>query len=509
MKIENIRIALVERNPWQAIDMGFNIARQFYLPLLKSYLLGFGIICLPLIAVLYYYPFWAALLIWYLKPLFEVGPQLILSRLIFSEEFSNRQIAHITFNAMKKYFWLALFHLRLSIRRSFIMPVYLLEQLPSEPRKKRLKMLSLGQSQGPVSLTVLLSHAEMLFYLVILFIVYQFIPEYERANPFILLQQEKTDLAIEWFSITSWLIAMIAVAPFYVCGGFALYLNKRIELEGWDIELSFKKIKNRLKNSITVAGSLLLFLFFISAPHQLLAVESDSHTKTIPPQSENLKKEKKEQKIPEINRKTKEEIQYILHHKPLEFIPEQSQWKISSSDSKSSANLSWLAATFEIFLWGAVILLILWLLSKIPNLKHTLTPIEKREKIIRKANVFGMKLTSNELNMDLLTALNTALLDSHFRKVLALLLSSALGELAQMGNKKIPRGATEADCLMIAKKFSPETQWFSWFEQLIQYWSALAWGHKPVTKAQLETLITQAPLKELSDSHRDENNVPA
>jgi hypothetical protein len=38
------------------------------------------------------------------------------------------------------------------------------------------------------------------------------------------------------------LLAMSLIAPFYVAGGFALYLNRRVELEAWDLELNFRRI---------------------------------------------------------------------------------------------------------------------------------------------------------------------------------------------------------------------------------------------------------------------------
>jgi hypothetical protein len=38
----------------------------------------------------------------------------------------------------------------------------------------------------------------------------------------------------------AWLIAESIVEPFYVAAGFSLYLNRRSELEGWDIEVAFR-----------------------------------------------------------------------------------------------------------------------------------------------------------------------------------------------------------------------------------------------------------------------------
>jgi hypothetical protein len=34
---------------------------------------------------------------------------------------------------------------------------------------------------------------------------------------------------------------VLFLEPFYVAGGFALYLNRRAELEAWDIEQEFRR----------------------------------------------------------------------------------------------------------------------------------------------------------------------------------------------------------------------------------------------------------------------------
>ena len=35
--------------------------------------------------------------------------------------------------------------------------------------------------------------------------------------------------------------AVLFVEPFYVAAGFAMYLNRRAELEAWDIEQKFRR----------------------------------------------------------------------------------------------------------------------------------------------------------------------------------------------------------------------------------------------------------------------------
>jgi hypothetical protein len=35
---------------------------------------------------------------------------------------------------------------------------------------------------------------------------------------------------------------VLALEPFYVASGFAMYLNRRVELEAWDIEQEFRHV---------------------------------------------------------------------------------------------------------------------------------------------------------------------------------------------------------------------------------------------------------------------------
>jgi hypothetical protein len=49
-----------------------------------------------------------------------------------------------------------------------------------------------------------------------------------------------------WISNLLYFTAFGLVGPIYAAAGFTLYLNRRIELEGWDIELKFRRLTARL-----------------------------------------------------------------------------------------------------------------------------------------------------------------------------------------------------------------------------------------------------------------------
>ena len=59
-------------------------------------------------------------------------------------------------------------------------------------------------------------------------------------------------------------MAVTTIEPFYVAGGFSLYLNRRTLLEGWDIELELRRCAARFTNARTgtavLAGATLVAL---------------------------------------------------------------------------------------------------------------------------------------------------------------------------------------------------------------------------------------------------------
>ena len=40
---------------------------------------------------------------------------------------------------------------------------------------------------------------------------------------------------------TAYALAVLFLEPYYVAAGFAMYLNRRAELEAWDIEQEFRR----------------------------------------------------------------------------------------------------------------------------------------------------------------------------------------------------------------------------------------------------------------------------
>ena len=53
-----------------------------------------------------------------------------------------------------------------------------------------------------------------------------------------------------WVQVAGNAVAWLAtslVEPFYVGAGFGLYLDRRTQIEGWDIEIAFRRMRHRLR----------------------------------------------------------------------------------------------------------------------------------------------------------------------------------------------------------------------------------------------------------------------
>jgi hypothetical protein len=62
-------------------------------------------------------------------------------------------------------------------------------------------------------------------------------------------------------------LAMSAIEPLYVACGFALYLNRRTQLEAWDIDLAFRRMRTRLQTLGKVLGILLVCAWWPLSGH--------------------------------------------------------------------------------------------------------------------------------------------------------------------------------------------------------------------------------------------------
>jgi hypothetical protein len=179
-----------------------------------------------------------ALLIWWVKPWLDRTILFVLARAAFGQASTVADV----WEAQRRVWWnqclLSLTLRRLSPWRSFIQPIYQLEGLPLRAAGKRVRQIRSGRTTPATLVTSAYGAAELILTLAVLALIYWLTPDQPDAlNPF-----PTRALASAALPLTlAYPLVVLFLEPFYVASGFAMYLNRRAQLEAWDIEQELRR----------------------------------------------------------------------------------------------------------------------------------------------------------------------------------------------------------------------------------------------------------------------------
>lgn len=250
MRLDQPRVELRPRSSWEAMELGTALvrthARAIWLPWL--------LLTLPVFVVLNAIGWvagllpWVPFVMWWLKPVFDRIPLFVLSRSLFGDAPSVRE----TLAAQRTWAWRAmpayLTWRRLGPTRALYLPVDLLEG-GTDPGPRR-RVIG-GSVRGTAFLSTLVClgfEAALVFgayALVMLFVPVELLSESARAMWALLTEQPPPWVHVAG-NLAAWLATSL-IEPFYVGAGFGLYLDRRTQIEGWDIEIAFRRMRRRLQ----------------------------------------------------------------------------------------------------------------------------------------------------------------------------------------------------------------------------------------------------------------------
>lgn len=493
MELEGISVAVRERSGWSAIDLGFSLARQWWRGLFLSWLLPASAVFTLFHLVLHNYPGIAILLTWWLKPVYDRFPLYILSKRLFGESVSVTDCLRnwrsiCRFDMLPWLLWR-----RLNPLRSFIMPVTLLEGLGGRARQRRLAALQMRASGYALWLTTICIHIETLLVLAALFTVFLLVPP--EVNPDLVALLVEAEGPLIWAGNLLSLLAMALVAPFYVSSGFTLYINRRIDLEAWDIELTFRRLAQRLR---TAAGVALLGMALALCPGtyvaQATAADAAGQERSAPQANVNAAYAQEQitavlagEAFHETQVVTEWRWKHAGEGEPDGTIP---GWLISAIEQLGKLWPDWeLAAssgTIESVAWWlrtAVVAALLFLLLRfVLRYRTTLrrwigdaagspepvsTPPQR---------LFGLAVASESLPADVPVAVNALWSRGEHRAALALLYRGALSQFLHHYHIPFTQGLTELECaaLVVANSDAARSEYFN---EMTRGWMRLAYGH--------------------------------
>lgn len=177
MRLSEASVVIRPRTTWEAMDLGVLLSQRHRRLLMTSW----ALITLPVFALLslllWDSPTLALLLFWWLKPAFERLPLYILAKALFGETPTLRQALREWPRLLKPQLLASLTWRRLSLSRSFIMPVVQLEGLSGEARQQRVRVLQQRYAGAAHWLTLIGVHLEGVLWIGLLALFYLLLPQ--------------------------------------------------------------------------------------------------------------------------------------------------------------------------------------------------------------------------------------------------------------------------------------------------------------------------------------------
>ncbi len=248
MQLERLSVRLRPRGGWEALDLGFHMARSWWRPVWGVWLSVYLPAALLLHAVFFRYPWVAVVLLWWLKPVFDRFVLHVVSRAVFGDAPTVRDTLAAWRRILAPGLITSLSVQRFSLVRSFMLAVPQLEQQTGAAGRGRRAALGKRMRGTGAWLTVTCLHFESFAFLALSALAVLLVPGAEEAMPELasLFGSGGDEGAWHWMNSVYYVAAVCAIEPFYVAAGFSLYLNRRAILEGWDIELQLRRMEARL-----------------------------------------------------------------------------------------------------------------------------------------------------------------------------------------------------------------------------------------------------------------------
>ncbi|EIJ33154.1 DUF4129 domain-containing protein [Thiothrix nivea] len=492
MKLDDITANIRLRSPWEAVDLGFALVQhnaRWIFPAWSVVLLSVALLAWVLTPADYHN--FAPLVVWWFKPLYDRVLLHILSHQMFNQHLATAEI----FNAIpgllrNSGLFSALTWRRFSLSRGFNLPIWQLEQLRGKPRKERQNLLHLQTHTQAVWLMVACVHLEYvlmfsLYALIIIFdptdgawnyILSSFIDPLDRDA-----QYWGNLIYLLLYTLTVWV-----VEPLYLAASFSLYLNRRTQLEAWDIELAFRSLGERLGKLERTLPILLLILglgIFLIHPAPALAVaktESEYLSPQRLPAGESAKQINEVMQV--------EELSSVYTRKA--WMPRQQPEMGQEPTAEWLESLQVLFAGFlKILLWIALVALTFSAFFHRQRIFALLKPVRRKLPGTAPPDIlFGMDIRPESLPDDIAATSRHLWENGQPREALSLLYRGALMRLTRHDRLPVQASHTEGDILQLARGHLGGER-MAWLATVTHAWQEIAYAHRPPANALAESLF--------------------
>ncbi len=476
MRLEDVTAEIRPRSDWEAVDLGFAMVRRDFW---RCFIVWWLALLLPLLVAGWFLremPLVLAALFWWWKP---AGSRMVLfelSRRLFGEQPGWKAV----FREIPRAWFRRFFYRMVIARFSPWLPVTLavedLEGLHGKAYRQRAKQLA-RRGDGVVMWLYFAADLTAAWLALSIFaIVIMMMPEgesgpwqaaleaFDRDRPF------EIPLVISWTAAGCAMLGMALVDLFVTGAGFGIYVNNRTWLEGWDVELAFKRLGQRL-GRIAAMLVLVASMFF---PAPLQARES------LPDQ---------------------DIISEVKAHGDFKVHSETHKVPVSKSKSGGSwggfGNIpGYVALIFGYTVLAVVIALLVWVIWRNRHAFRLPKGADGRSKEAPSARmVMGMEVTAESLPKDIPSAAWALWAAGRRHEALAMLYRGTISKVIDVARVEILESDTEGDCLRRVVDAGGAAH-PDYFKGLTGTWMRLAYAAQEPPEVEVRALCDSWPFRE-------------
>jgi len=264
-------LSLRHRSRWEALDAGILLWRDNFAYLLIFYALPLWLCAFGLRLIPERQRYLSWIFLWLLRPLFERPALHIISVRFFEKGAGLKRLCRGLVKTIARGLVADLSWRRFSPIRAAMMPVRTLEGLKFRQIPERRKILKKGGlgfcsvlTIWSVIMELILLGGEFLLLIISL----------EILQPGLFATMQEIIDGWEIFIYAAWCVNSMLIGSLSVCMGFSLYLNCRVELEGWDLAILFRGLAEKKRLPARVAAIIFLAAALLLPTGSVIAQEN-------------------------------------------------------------------------------------------------------------------------------------------------------------------------------------------------------------------------------------------
>jgi len=474
VQLERISLALRPRTGHECLDLAAAMLRSWGGAIFAAW----SVLVLPvcLLFLLAVERAWLALfLLWMLRPLFELVPVFVASRAAFGAVPSLQ----VTLRDLPRSLWrlalVCVVRYRWMPWRALVTPAALLEGSTGRKRAVRERELRRSGSGDAVLAACCFLALEVGLFVQGVLLLWFFTPGELAPDLAPFEAGDFGEVRLGWFAVG---MKLVWLASYSVCGvlhalaGFALYLNQRSRLEGWDVELAFRRLGARAAQVLRRVPVVAVLAFALLVT---LARSQETTERTPESSREPAAVAPSRQDAAEIARE-------VLAHADFDTTETRTRFRFPRAGGRGdngALDLDVLAYVLQFLGWALLVALLVGVVVMILRMAGLIEwRVASRPKLAPpRTHVFGLDVRPESLPEDIGARARELWLAGDAAGAMGLLYRGALSRLIATGALAPDPGDTERDCVEHVRRLD-SVERFGFFASVTSAWLVCAYSRR-------------------------------